>query len=98
MRAGVHQQGAGEAGLQPGQLAEQHALHRSALDGVEIRHVARLRAKPAAVGVQQRDRIAHRLGHERRDHGLVPRAVARLRPDGDAAGEIEHGNDVHAQV
>ena len=71
------------------------ALDRAALDRVEVGDIAGRRAQPGAEGPQQRDRLADRLRREGGRRGLVARAVARLRPHGDAAREIEHRNDVH---
>ena len=95
VRAGVHHDGAGEAGLELGQLAEHRALDGSALDRVEVGDVAGGGAEARAEGAEQRHGIADRARHQGGLDGLVARPVARLRADGDAAREIEHRNDLH---
>ena len=95
VRAGVHHDGAGEPGLELGQLAEHRALDRPALDRVEVRDVAGGGAEARPERAEQRHRIADRARHQGGLDGLVARPIARLRPDGDAAREIEHRYDVH---
>ena len=82
---GVDQQRSREAGLELRQLPEHRALHRAALDGIEVRDVAAGGAEPVAVGAEERDGIALALGHDGRHDGLVARALTGPGPHGHAA-------------
>ena len=95
VRSGVHHDGAGESGLELDQLAEHRALDGAALDRVEVRDVAAGGAEARPECAEQRHGIADRARHQGGLDGLVARPVARLRPHGDAAREIEHRYDVH---
>ena len=95
-RGGVHQQLTREAGLKPGQLPDEPALHRPALERVEVGDVAGHGAEHVAVRPGKRERVAGMLRRDRRLHRRVRRAVAALRVHGDTSYDIDHGNDVHA--
>ena len=65
-------------------------------DGVQIGHVAPLRAETLAEGADQGDRIADALWEQHRPDRLVARALTGPGVDCDATGQIQYRNDLHS--
>ena len=76
----------------PASARRQADLDRPAGDRVEIRHIAASGAHALPIGAGECGRIAPTAGRELGDDGIVADAIAAPRVDGDAAGEVEHGD------
>src|SRR6266545_3389659 len=93
MDSGVDQQGQGATQLR--KTAEDGALDRATSDGVQIGHVAPLRAETLSEGAEQGDRIADAIGEQQGPDRLIARAFTSAGVDRDAAGQIQYRNDLH---
>ena len=94
--AGIDQQRAGEPGVELGQLPKQRSLECAALDGVEISDVTLVDTEDGVKRAQQGNRVAGAVRHQVRCQWPVVAAVTRLGVYGYAAGQVQHGNDLHA--
>ena len=64
VRAGVHHQRTGKAGVELSQLPQQRSLEGATLDRIEIGHVALMNPERGVEGAEQRYGIARILGHQ----------------------------------
>jgi len=96
MGTSVYDQRAGESGVKGRQLAQQGALNRASLNGIQICDVALVNTEARMERAQDRDWISdlirHQLGFQRR----VPASVAALGVHGYSTGNIQNWNDLHA--
>ena len=81
---------------EPGDRADDRAVVAGPGDGVEVRHVAGLRAEALPEGARQLDRIGR--GGQHAPHRRVGVALAAHRVHGDAALEIEHRDHAHGRA
>ena len=96
MGSGVHQQGSRGGAFQLRKAAEDGALDGTTPDGVQIGHIAPLRAETFAESAEQGDRIADALREQHRPDRLVARALTGPGVDCDATGQIQYRNDLHS--
>ena len=93
---GIDQQLPGEAGLKAGELADESALDRSALEGVQVGDLACGGAKDIAVCPHQRERVAGVVWRDGRPNRSIRFPDAALRVHGDAASNVDDRDDLHA--
>ncbi len=93
--ARVYQQRTGEPGMELSQLAEQRSLQRPTLDRVKIGHIALMDPERRMERPEQRHRIAGMVRHQIRRQDGITGPVAGLSVNRHAAGQIQHGNDLH---
>jgi len=91
----IHDQGPGESGVKGRQLAQQHALDRASLDGIQICDVALMNTEGRMERAKDRDRISDLIGYQLRFQGRITAPVTALRVHRNSTGDIENWNDLH---
>jgi len=91
----VHDQGTGESGVKGRQLAQQGALDRASLNGIQICDVALVNAEGRMKRAQDRDCVSDLIGYQLRFQRRITAALAPLSVDGNSTGNIENWNDLH---
>jgi hypothetical protein len=94
-RTGIDHERTGKAGVKFGQLANQRALERPALDGIEVGDITLVNIELGVERPQQGRGIADSVGYQLRLERRVAGALSRLRVNGHAAREIQYRNDSH---